>query len=144
MRTIGSSCRGVGARHFRCVRRWLVRPICARKFLLQWGQGMVPGAWGLKAFSFRSCRRLWAVMTVVASCWRAPPLTRARHLVLFAASFSHVVGLIPKALRETFRVSLYRFLGAPSDRLPSCSSPNNSFFGILESGIRATWPAQRS
>ena len=129
---------------FLWVRRWLMRPICAWNTLLQWGHGMVAGALGSRAFSFLSCLRLSAAVFVVSSWRRAPLWTAARHLVLSEAFCSHEVWLIPKAFREALRVSLKRFFGAPSERLPSCSSPKNSFFGILWSGIRATCPAQRS
>ena len=121
-----------------------MRPICAWKVLLQWGQGMVAGALGSRALSFLSCLRLSATVFFFCSWWRAPLQTAACHLGLSAAVCSHEVVLIPKAFRDALRLSLKRFFGAPSERLPSCSSPKKSFLGMRESGMRATCPAQRS
>ena len=42
---------GVWGGQFLWVLRWLMRPICAMKTLLQWGQEMVAGARGCRAFS---------------------------------------------------------------------------------------------
>ena len=92
--------------HFLCVRRWLMRPICAWKSLLQWGQGMVAGARGCRAFSFLSFLRLSAVVLSESSWRRAPLWTAARHLDLSEAVSSHVTWLIPKAFRDAFIVSL--------------------------------------
>ena len=43
-----------------------------------------------------------------------------------------------------FSWSLYRFFGAPRFRFPALSSPNKTAFGMRESSILATCPAQRS
>ena len=114
------------------------------KVLLQCGQGMVAAAGGWKALSFLSFLRLSAADFALSSCQLAPWWIAARHVTLSEAVCSHEAGSIPKDFSETFRVSLKRFLWPPSERLPFCSSPNRSFFGILPSGMRATWPAHRS
>ena len=47
--------------------RWLIRPICARKVLIQLGQGMVAGDGHLSAFDFLACRLFSAAMVLSLS-----------------------------------------------------------------------------
>ena len=56
------------------------------------------------------------------------------------ACSSQFSGSTSKHLREAFKVSLKRFLGAPRDLFPECSSLKRSCFGIRESSILITWP----
>ena len=103
---------------------------------------MVAGGGGIR--SFVSCRCLSAVTFLLSSCRRATSVIAARHFDLLAAVVSHGAGFTAKAFRETFSESLYRFFWPPWACLPSRRSPNRTFFRILQSGMGATWPAQRS
>ena len=96
------------------------------------------------AFSFLACLRCSAADVLLASQLLAPSWTAALHPHLSCAATSQDSGLMLNALREALRLSLNRFFGAPRERFPSCSSPNNSFLGSRASGIRTTCPAQRS
>ena len=126
------------------MRRWLIKPICARKVLWQCGQGMVAAAGELFALSFLTCRRCTAAAVLLASQSLAPFWTEVRQQLLSCAAISHASGQMSKALRDALRLSLKRFFGAPRERFPSTSSPKRSCLGSRWSGMRATWPAQRS
>ena len=85
---------------------WLVRPICARKVLVQLGQGMVAGDEQLSAFDFLACR-LFSTVMVLSFSWATAPLCRAAHHSLrFCAVSSQVSGFRLKDLRDPFKVSL--------------------------------------
>ena len=62
----------------RWVRRWLVRPLCARKVLVQLGQGMMAGDEHLSAFDFLACRLVSVMMVLSFSLSREFLLLCAR------------------------------------------------------------------
>ena len=121
--------------------RWLESPILARNSRGQCGQGMVPS---FGVFSFFACLRSFADVRLWVSCCLAPLWIVCLHVCLSSAVFSQEVVFSPKALREDFRVSLNLFLGPPALLFPSVSSPKKSCLGRRWSGMRVTWPAQRS
>ena len=123
--------------------RWLVRPKRARKVLVQCGQGMVAAVRDLEALLFLSLR--CSAAAILLASWDFSPLrTDARHFGLSIAACSHELWLMLKAFSDTLRVSLKRFFWPPREYLPCWSSLNKSFLGSRWSGMRTTWPAQRS
>ena len=96
-----------------------MRPIRARKPLPQVGQkwvGAVPLE--LEALAFRIWRFCSADWVRLSSAVFAPEVTALRQEGRSAASVSQVSVLMEKSLRETLRLSLYRFLWPPTLRLP--------------------------
>ena len=86
------------------------------------------------------CRCLFVTLMPASAAMNSSPLLGS----LGGCQCSHEAGLIPNAFSDAFRVSLKRFVGAPSVRLPYWSSPNLSFFGNRWSVMRATWSTQLS
>lgn len=133
--------RGGGRRegHQRCVRRWLKSLICACKVLLQWGQGMVAGAGGLRALFFLSwlcfsAEALWSDLY-----WRAPAWTAARQLALSDAACFHDDGPMPKAVKEPFSVSLNLSFGHHGTACPPEVHKIGAYLGVcgLAYGLRS-------
>ena len=120
-------------------------PIWALNVLLHtWHLQEGSGSDVLAARAFRAALFSCAAVFLTDSDDSAPLAIMLRQFERSWASDSQDSVLKPNALSEVLRESLYLFLGQPRERLPSWSSPYNSCFGSLESGIRATWPAHRS
>ena len=106
-----------------CVLRWLMRP--ALNCLLQTEQERSEeesSVGDALALAFRCARFCSASLIRFASYSPAPILMRPRHFVWFCAiCFHDSVGML-KSLRETLKVSLYRFFWPPSERFLTCSS----------------------
>ena len=100
--------------HFgRCVRRWLVRPILARKVLSQLGQGRLSPGSSVLALSFLASLFSSATRVRFSSQFTAPLCMRERQPGLSVPASSQVSGFILKALREAFKVSLNRLRWPP-------------------------------
>ena len=124
----------------RWVRRWLMRPICARKSLGKWEQGMVVVV-AVVAVPFLSSLRSSVAAFLLDSLTFASCLKTSRYLSLSPARYSRQLGAIPKDFMETFSVSMKRFFWSLWERLPWDISPLSSFIGKRWSFIR-TWRAQ--
>ena len=107
------------------VRRWLIRPIRARKVLAHWGQDNGAGACaeGLMQRAFRAARLVLAVSMRCCSYAAAPLWIALRHADWSCASVSHELWSNPKSSMEALSVSLKRFFWSPWQRTPVCSSP---------------------
>ena len=93
--------------HFgRCVHRWLVRPILARKVLLQLGQGRLSPGSTVLALSFLVSLLSSATRERFSSQFTAPLCVRERQPGLSVTASSQVSGFMLKDLREAFKVSL--------------------------------------
>ena len=108
--------------YYLCVLTWLMRPILALNCLLQVQQerseeeSSVGDALALASRCERFCS---ASLILFASYSPAPLFIRPRHFVRSCAICSHdSVGML-KSLRETLRVSLYRFFWPPWERFPA-------------------------
>jgi len=77
----------------------------------------------LPARAFHASRFFSASSSRLASASHAPLVILAHRSVRLLARVSHVLSQIPKPLRLTFRLSLYRFFWPPAERFPSESSP---------------------
>ena len=97
--------------------------------------------------SARSCRRclfsLTALLLWISNSRLAFRIVDRQVSRSLAASCQEFGGM---SARESCFLSwsLYRFLGAPRFRFPALSSPKRTAFGMRESSILATCPAQRS
>ena len=85
--------------------RWLMKPICAQKCLGQLEQGMVVAVTNM-AMPFQSSLRNSVATFLLASQIFTPCLTTLPYLPLSYARYSRQLGVTPKDLMETFRVSL--------------------------------------
>ena len=75
------------------------------------------------ALAFRCARFCSASLILFASYSPVPLLMRPRHIDWSCAICSHDSVCMWKFLRETLRVTMYRFFSSPWERLPTCSSP---------------------
>ena len=131
--------------YYLCVLSWLMRPVLALNCLLQKEQERSEEESSVGdtfTLAFHCARFCSASLIRFASFSPAPLLMRPHHFVRSCAICSHnhdSVGML-KSLRETLRVSLYRFFWPPWERFPTCSSPRRIFFGKRSSGILVTWP----
>ena len=124
--------------------QWLIRPICAPKFLPQvrhvWS---AVGVWGFISLSLRSSRfRLHSARRVCSASLNLLLMVERQEL-RFWACVSHVFWQISRFFRDVLRQSLNRFLWPPVRLFPVDSSPYRSCFGSLESDMRWMWPAHR-
>ena len=104
-------------------------------------QGMVTAIGDLETLLFLHCS---AAAILLASWDLAPLQANAHHFSLSIGACSQELPLMPKAFSDTLRVSLKHFFWPPRELFSCWSLQNKGFLGSRWSGIRTTWPAQRS
>ena len=100
--------------------------------------------WTLLIRSFLRVRLLVAACVSFSSPVLRCLVTAPLHCDRSAARFSQVSVSIPTAFMSRFKASRYRSCGRPLRLLPVASSPYSKSLGMRPSGMRWTWPSQRS
>ena len=99
--------------------------------------------WDSARSFWRCLSSLAAPLLWISNSWLAFWIVD-RHVCRSEASSCQELGGIFAKESWLLSWSLYRFFGAQRFRFPALSSPNKTAFGMRESSILATCPAQRS